>query len=289
MTVLLAVASGLLIGLSLGALGGGGSILAVPALVYLLGQPAHQATTVSLVVVAAAALTGAVLHGRAGRVRLKEGAAFGVLGVAGSYAGSLASNAIAPDVLLAGFGALMLAVAGVMTMRVRTMVPVPAALVAQTAAGPGETGPRAGQRAARPAHAAPERAGLLGMGSRPLLIATAATGVGLITGFFGVGGGFIVVPVLLLVLGFDMPTAAGTSLVVIAVDSAAALAARVSHGWPHIGTTPSAIFAAGAIVGALAGSRVAGRVNPRRLSAAFTVVILVVAAYTLFRALPGLA
>lgn len=278
MIVLLAITAGLTIGLSLGALGGGGSILAVPALVYLLGQPAHEATAMSLVVVGAAAIAGAVTHALAGRVRLKEGVVFGVLGIAGSYAGSQASAAMPADVLLAGFGALMLAVAGVMTVRRHAAAPAAAPPDAATV-------PLAGYTAAR----TQATGGAPGASLKPLLVAGAATGVGLITGFFGVGGGFVVVPVLLLLLGFDMPTAAGTSLVVIAIDSAAALAARISHGGIHLGAAPSITFAAGAIAGALAGGRMAGHVNPRRLSAAFTVVIVVVAGYTLARALPGLS
>lgn len=122
-----------------------------------------------------------------------------------------------------------------------------------------------------------------------MVVAAAATGVGLITGFFGVGGGFVVVPALLLALGFDMPTAAGTSLLVIAVNSAAALAVRAGHGsltvnWPLIG-----VFTGAAVTGALAGGGLAGRVSPRRLSAAFTVLIIIVAGYTLARSLPSLA
>ena len=186
--ILLAVPAGLLIGASLGALGGGGSILTVPALVYLLGQSAHQATTVSLMVVGTAAAVGALVHARGGRVRLKAGAAFGGLGIAGSYAGSRASAAVPANVLLAGFGLLMLAVAVMMILR------------------------RRGQ-AQRTQGAAPA-----GGARHAILVGAAATGVGLITGFFGVGGGFVVVPALVLVLGFDMPTAAGTSLVVIAVN-----------------------------------------------------------------------
>jgi uncharacterized membrane protein YfcA len=121
------------------------------------------------------------------------------------------------------------------------------------------------------------------------MVATAATGVGLITGFFGVGGGFVVVPALVLVLGFDMPTAAGTSLVVIAVNSAAALAVRAGHGslaldWPLIG-----VFTGAAVTGVLAGGGLAGRISPQRLSAAFTVLIIIVAGYTLARSLPRLA
>lgn len=255
---LIAVVAGLLIGASLGALGGGGSILTVPALVYLLGQSPHRATTASLMVVSAAAIVGAVTHARSGRVRLKTGATFGVLGIAGSYAGSLASAAVPANVLLAGFGALMLTVAAVMVLR-------------------------------RRGHAQPGRAAVSTGTRHTIMVASAATGVGLITGFFGVGGGFVVVPALVLVLGFDMSTAAGTSLVVIAVNSAAALAARAGHGtltldWPLIGT-----FAAAAVIGALAGGSLAGRASPQRLSAAFTVLVILVAGYTLARSLPGLA
>jgi uncharacterized membrane protein YfcA len=121
-----------------------------------------------------------------------------------------------------------------------------------------------------------------------ILAAAAATGVGLITGFFGVGGGFVVVPALVLVLGFDMPTAAGTSLVVIAVNSAAALAARAGHGSLTLNWALVGAFTAAAVIGVLAGGRLAGRASPQRLSAAFTVLIVAVAGYTLTRSLPAL-
>src|SRR6266566_9088456 len=117
--MLLAIGVGLLIGLSLGALGGGGSILTIPALVYLLGQSPHQATAASLLVVGLAAVVGAIAHARAGRVRLKEGAVFGTLGIAGSFLGSRASAAVPAEVLLAGVGVLMLAVAAAMITRRR--------------------------------------------------------------------------------------------------------------------------------------------------------------------------
>ncbi len=253
---LVAVLAGLLIGASLGALGGGGSILTVPALVYLLGQSPHQATTASLMVVGTAAVVGAMLHARGGRVRLRTGAIFGVLGIAGSYTGSLASAAVPANVLLAGFGLLMLTVAAVMILRHRGARPGPAAV----------------SRGAR----------------HTVMVAAAATGVGLITGFFGVGGGFVVVPALVLVLGFDMPTAAGTSLVVIAVNSAAALAARAGHGSLALDWALTGTFAAAAVIGALAGGSLAGRASPQRLSVAFTVLVVLVAGYTLTRSLPGL-
>jgi hypothetical protein len=119
-----------------------------------------------------------------------------------------------------------------------------------------------------------------------LKIIVAATGVGLLTGFFGVGGGFVIVPALVLALGFDMP-AMGTSLLVIAINSATALAARLGSladlDWPLL-----AVFTAAALAGALAGNRVASRIDLSRLATAFTVLLIAVAAYSLVRSLPGL-
>ena len=252
--------AGLLIGLSLGTLGGGGSILTVPVLVYLLGQDPHQATTASLLVVGLAAVIGALTHARAGRARIRTGLIFGLLGVAGSYAGSLASAAVPANALLAGFGLLMLAVAAAMILRHR---------MAGRPRPPGHH-PRPGTR-------------------RAVTVAATATGVGLMTGFFGVGGGFVVVPALVLVLGFDMPAAAGTSLIVIAVDSAAALAARAGHAMATLDWGLIAAFAATAVLGTLAGTKLAGRVRPQQLSAAFTVLITLVAAFTIARSVPRIA
>ena len=108
MTLALAVGLGLLIGLALGALGGGGSILTVPALVYLLGEPPHAAATASLIIVGVTALSGTLTHARAGTVQWKQGFTFGVLGILGSYAGSRLSAAADPQLLLFGFAVLML-------------------------------------------------------------------------------------------------------------------------------------------------------------------------------------
>ena len=107
----IAVPAGLLIGVLLGALGGGGSILTVPVLVYLLGQEPHAATTGALLIVGITAAAGMIAHWRAGRVRLAPGIAFGVLGVAGSYAGTRLSSSVPPDLLLSLFAGLLLAAA----------------------------------------------------------------------------------------------------------------------------------------------------------------------------------
>ena len=117
MTLLLAIVAGALIGLSLGALGGGGSILAVPVLVYLLGQDAAQATTGSLVVVGVTSLIGAVTAHRAGNVMLARGVTFGIVAIGGAAAGAKASAHVADSVLLAAFAALMLLVGGLMAIR----------------------------------------------------------------------------------------------------------------------------------------------------------------------------
>jgi uncharacterized membrane protein YfcA len=268
----LAVLVGLAIGASLGALGGGGSILTVPALVYLLGQSAHSATTVSLVVVGVSALAGMALHARAGRVRLAEGATFGALGAAGSVLGSRLSAGVAEPVLLSAFGGLMLAAAGAMAVRSRRQAGTGQdAGIAEGTDAPGP--PVVAQRKVR---------------RRPVTVVAAASVVGLVTGFFGVGGGFVVLPALVLVLGFEMSVAVGTSLLVIAVNSAVALAARIgTHvhvDWPLL-----LVFTAAAMTGALLGTRLASFVSPRRLASSFTVLLVAVALYTIARSVAQLA
>ena len=298
----IAIPAGLLIGLSLGALGGGGSILTVPVLVYLLHQPPHAATAGSLIIVGITAAAGTVAHQRAGRVRLAPGAAFGLLGVAGAYAGTRLSASIPSGLLLSLFAGLMLVVAAAMLRRGRR--PAPASEkppVPGGAAGPDDLGaaparggavtvtldkPAAAVRAPAPPAALLRAGGTTAVRSG-LKIAATATGVGLLTGFFGVGGGFVIVPALVLALGFEMPVAVGTSLLVIAINSAAALTARLgSHvhlDWPLLG-----VFTVAALAGTLAGNRVASRVDASRLTAAFTVLLVAVAAYSLARSLPGL-
>jgi len=302
----IAIPAGLLIGLSLGALGGGGSILTVPVLVYLLHQPPHAATAGSLLIVGITATAGMAAHQRAGRVRLAPGATFGVLGIAGAYAGTRLSSSIQPDLLLALFAALMLVAAAAMARRRRGAagqhVPATASPPApHEAAVPVDLGVSSSRAVAvtatldRPAVAvrtqAPSVAGRRPGGTaavrQGLKVVAAATGVGLLTGFFGVGGGFVIVPALVLALGFEMPIAVGTSLLVIAINSAAALAARlgghVQLDWPLLG-----VFILAALAGTLAGNRVASRVDASRLTAAFTILLVAVAAYSLTRSLPGL-
>lgn len=263
---------GLVIGLALGTLGGGGSILAVPALVHLLGQDPVAATTSSLVIVGITSLLSMPAHQRAGRVRLGQGVTFGLLGTAGSFAGSTAARAVPAAVLMTAFAVLMVVVA---TLMLRQSLRSESGTESESA----EAGTSEPIITLHPlACACP----------RLVKLVVAATVVGLLTGFLGVGGGFVLVPALVLVLGFTMPVAVGTSLLVIAINSATALAARVQHGigdldWPLI-----VGFSAAAVVGSLVGSKVADRLPEHRLSQAFAVLVLVIAGITAVQYVPDL-
>lgn len=274
MTLLLAVTAGALIGLSLGALGGGGSILAVPVLVYLLDQSAGQATTGSLVVVGVTSLIGGLAAHRAGNVLLGRGLVFGLVAIGGAVLGAEAANRVSDDVLLAAFAALMLLVGGMLVWR-------------QLRHGR----ERASRHAARPTLDDPIitfSPTFACQCPRALTVLVTATVVGALTGFLGVGGGFLVVPALLLALALPMQYAAGTSLVVITITSAAALAVRAGSG-AHPAWTAVVVLTAASAVAAVVGARLADRVDTGRLQAAFIALVLGVAVYTAAQALPPLA
>ena len=303
--MLLALPIGILIGLSLGALGGGGSILTVPALVYLLGESPHSATTASLIIVGVTSIVGMAIHLRAGRVRVRSGIVFGILGAGGAFAGSRLSASIDPNALLVAFSVLMAGAAATMLYRQRTRsVQVPESVAAgrtlAQAHAPGDSsghddhddhddhgaGPGGGV-AVR--HSPPRAASLTRTTSSvsPVRVVIAATIVGLVTGFFGVGGGFVVVPALVLALGFDMPTAVGTSLLVIAINSASALLSRLGTH-VSIGDALLITFTVAAVAGAVAGSRIASKVRPERLAVAFAILMIAIALYTAARSIPAL-
>ncbi len=264
-----AAAAGLFIGLSLGALGGGGSILAVPVLVYLLGQSPVAATTGSLLIVGISALTGAYAAYRRRNVYVGRGLAFAAVGSAGAVVGARLSVRVGQDLLLVLFAALMLVVAVVMLVRqVR-----------------GRRGPE------RPAEVddpiVSVRPTFMCDCPRAVKFVVTALVVGLLTGFLGVGGGFLVVPALVLALALEMPVAVGTSLLVIAVNSAAALAVRLGSG-VDLDWVPVLVLTGGAVVGSLLGARVASRVPARALGLAFAVLLVAVAGYTAARSVPAL-
>jgi uncharacterized membrane protein YfcA len=267
---LLASPLGFLIGVSLGALGGGGSILAVPVLVFVAGQTPAEATTTSLLVVGSSAIVGAVRHRRHGRVRLGAGLLFGSLGVAGSLAGSALNRRLDGDILLLAFAGLIVVAAWRILAGCPSCTRVGETEAVRTA--------RLGAEGGVVVRTPPDTA-------RAVTLVAAGTFVGFLTGLFGVGGGFVIVPALALVLHYSMPQAIGTSLVVIAVNTAMAFAARLgtSIDW---GTT--VLFAAAAMAGVGAGTKVADRIDAQTMQRSFAALLVLVALYTGGRAVAGI-
>lgn len=269
---LIASPLGVLIGLCLGALGAGGSVLAVPALVYVAGQSAHAATTSSLLVVGTASLVGMAAHYRAGRVRVGTGIVFGLTGVGGSIAGSALNQHLSPDVLLLAFSGLVVIAAWRMLVGCPTCTKV------------GEQQELA--RTASPEGRSSMAALHLGVDVSIPAVLAAGTGIGFLTGLFGVGGGFVIVPALTLLLRMGMPEAIGTSLLVIAINSAVGLAARAASAPINWGVALP--FTVAAIVGVALGKRLSTRLDPETSLRWFAVVLAVVAVYTAVRAAVGL-
>jgi uncharacterized membrane protein YfcA len=246
--VLVAAGFGLLIGTALGLLGGGGSILAVPALVYGVGESVTSAVTASLFIVGVSSALGAVPRARTRQVRWSVAAVFGVAGAATAFGGSAIGQAVSPQVLLLAFAGLMIVVAA-------RMLVAPAEARAVCAAPGGKIQWRT---------------------CLPRAVAAGAV-VGLLTGLFGVGGGFLIVPALLLLLGLDMNVAIGTSLVIIVVNSAAGLAAHIQRSsldWPVTLT-----FAGAAVAASLAAGHLGSRIEAGRLQRWFAILIIAVAVF----------
>lgn len=245
---LLALPLGLAIGLALGMLGGGGTVLAVPVLVYVLDQDVHAATTASLVVVAAAALAGGWGQARGGQVCWSHAAVFAPAAVAGAAAGTAANAAADGDVLLVAFALVML---------------VAAAFTWRSARGEA--------RELRSGACPP---------LRPARVALAGVVVGALTGFLGVGGGFLVVPLLALAMRFPLRRAIGTSLVIVAfVSVVSAIAHFVAGNEVDWGVTVA--LAGACAAGAVAGGLIAPRVPQRALGEAFAALLAAVAIYLL--------
>lgn len=250
--MLLAIPFGLAIGLAVGTLGGGGSVLAVPVLVYVLGQTVPQATTASLLVVAAGAVAGGLGHARAGRVCWRHAGSFTAAAVPGIALGTLAAEAVSGPWLLAGFALVMFAAAR--------------AVWARAERDDEPDGPW-------------ERAGTCPPLRLPRDLAAGAA-VGLVTGFFGVGGGFLVVPTLAIALAFTMRTAVGTSLVIITATSLLGLGAHLLAGRSLDVDVATALTLA-CIVGAVAGAALASRLPQRALGRGFATMVIAVAGYLL--------
>lgn len=246
--MILAGVFGLIIGAAVGLLGAGGSILAVPALVYGVGQPLQAAVFGSLVVVAVSAAGGLLPRLRAGLIRWPIALVFAAASVPTAFAGAAASRVLPEQWLLVAFAALM-------------------ALVAlQMQRGD----PNSGGACRTPAGTVNWRSCL------PKTLATGAA-VGMLTGLFGVGGGFVVVPALTILLGLTTPEAIATSLVVITITSLAGLAAHLNTA-STVNYPVIAAFAGPALLASLAAGRLGNRLSATALRRGFAYLILMIAA-----------
>lgn len=244
MELVVAVALGVLIGLAVGSVGGGGSVLAVPAFVYVLGEPVHDATTASLLVVAAAGTAGAVGQARAGMVCWRCSGTLAPAAVVGTLAGAYANAAVDGTVLLIALVPFM-ALAAAATWR--------------------NAGRAEGRVDACPA-------------VRPVLGGSIGLLLGVLTGFLGVGGGFLVVPLLLFALDFPLRRAVGTSLVVVGTVSVASLGSHLLAG-STFDVGLALAMATGAATGAVAGSAVGHRLPRVVLGRGFAALVLTVAGW----------
>ena len=243
-----------LVGLSLGLIGGGGSILTVPIFVYVVGLDPKLAIAISLPVVGTASLVGAIGHWRAGNVDLRMAALFGAIAMLGAYGGSRLAVFLTGSAQLALLAVVMLAASASMF------------------------------RSARRSRIAPTLAEGSGAGAHRMALSAlfpVALGVGLLTGVAGIGGGFLVVPALVVLGRVAMKQAIGTSLLVIAMNSAAGFAGyigRVDIPWGFVIS-----FTAVAIGGILVGTQLVRFVSAAALKQAFAVFVLVMGGFILFR------
>lgn len=283
--ILTALAVGALIGLVVGALGAGGGILSVPALIYLLGVAPHEATSASLVIVLFTAL--AALGGRIGKntICYQIALVFAALATVGTWLGSLANQAVSADLLMYAFALLLICVGLVMLRRAYPglfrgaaragssgVFSDDGAIAADNAGGTGST----------PALRAVSAMGeVTSIGAAPLWrVALVATITGALTGFFGVGGGFAIVPALTLVLHLPIKRAASTSLLIMAITAVVALVARAQTSL-NVDLGVIGAFTVASMLGAVAGAPLTRKVSSQKLTASFAALLLAVAVATL--------
>jgi hypothetical protein len=246
--MVIALLLAVLIGVSLGLLGGGGSILTVPILTYAVGLETKTAIATSLFVVGATSAAALVPHARAGRVAWRTGLVFGFAGMAGAYLGGLVATFIPAAALMVAFAAMMFATAAAMLR-------------------------------GRRQHPSRRTGAELPIGT----IVAEGVAVGFVTGLVGAGGGFLVVPALVLLGGLPMSTAVGTSLLVIAMKSAAGLAGYLGHvalDWPL-----ALLVTAAAIAGSVGGGRLAGAIPQESLRRGFGWFVVTMAIFILSKQL----
>lgn len=260
---------GALVGLSLGLTGGGGAIFAVPLLVYGLGVPTREAVGISLAAVGATSLVGFLHRWRLGQVELRTGLLFAVAGMVGAPIGSWIAGLLSDAMLLSLFAGLMVVVA----IRLWQQASRPANEAAMCPTNSPADGPSC-QRDATGALILNSRCAAL------LLIVGVLTGI--LSGLFGVGGGFVIVPALVLFSGMAIHRAVGTSLMVISLVSVSGVA---SHLWVGRAIAPdiTGLFVVGGIAGLFAGQSIGRRLSGPVLQKVFVVAILAVAAFVIVR------
>lgn len=267
--ILLTLSFGALVGFSLGLTGGGGAIFAVPLLVYGLGVPAREAVGVSLLTVGGTALVGFLQRARRGFVEFPTGLLFAVAGVIGAPVGAWLADRIPETVLLGLFAVLMLVIAFRMWQKAGD----------STAHLPIMIDENAGPTCHR------DSEGKLRLTSQcALLLGMVGLGAGVLSGMFGVGGGFIIVPALVMLSGMGIQRAIGTSLLVITLISASGTASHLLAG-KDLTLETAVIFTAGSIAGLFVGTWFAQRLAGSVLQKVFAAAIVFVACYVLFRTL----
>ena len=248
--VVIGYALAALVGMSLGLMGGGGSILTVPIFVYVLGYEAKLAIAMSLPVIGVTSLVGAASHWRSGNVNIRTAVMFALIAMVGSYGGAQLARLLDGAVQLALLAAIMLLAAAMMY--------------------------RSAQRTSPAAHAVGTVQPM-----RIALLVPVALAVGVVTGVVGIGGGFLVVPALVLLARAPMKQAVGTSLLVIALNSAAAFAGylgQVQVPWAFV-----CAFTGVAVVGILGGSYLVRFVSQRMLKQGFALLLIVMGSFMLYQ------
>ena len=283
--ILTALAVGALIGLVVGALGAGGGILSVPALIYLLGVAPHEATSASLVIVLFTAL--AALAGRIGKntICYQIALVFAALATVGTWLGSLANRAVSADLLMYAFALLLICVGLVMLRRAYPGLFRGAARAGSSGVFSDDgvaAADDAGGTGSTPALRAVSAMGeVTSIGAAPLWrVALVATITGALTGFFGVGGGFAIVPALTLVLHLPIKRAASTSLLIMAITAVVALVARAQTSL-NVDLGVIGAFTVASMLGAVAGAPLTRKVSSQKLTASFAALLLAVAVATL--------
>jgi len=269
MATLLSLIFGAVVGLSLGLTGGGGAIFAVPLLVYGIGLSTRDAVGVSLAAVGTTSLVGFLTRWRRGEVETRTGLLFAIAGMVGAPVGAWLAGWIPETLLMLAFGVLMVIVA----VRLWQQSALRLTVLPDCAPEDSEDGPTCRRDAA----------GTLILNT-PCAILLLALGVvtGVLSGLFGVGGGFVIVPALVLFSGMSMHRAVGTSLLVIALVSGSGIAAQLGAGR----TLPPAIlmlFVLGGLVGLVSGQQLGRRLSGPVLQRGFAVTILLVAAFVIVR------